>query len=206
MLVDGQGRPQRRLQTDSAGAAFDDPNDAAADDRGGVYFSDPGVFDADAPATGEVFRLDAQGGVRRVAAGLRYPNGVFFDAARQRLLVSEHLARRVLAYPVLADGTLGEGQVLAVMPPPAKQAAYREAGPDGLEIGPDGALYVALYGEGRVLRLSPEGRLMGEIATPFAFVTNVAFDAASGRGVVVGAYVNDRAPFPGAVAALPELK
>lgn len=205
VAVDGQGRPLRRLTGGAGGTAFQDPNDCSADDRGGVYFSDPGVFSTASPPSGRIWRLDAAGTAHIVAAGLHYPNGVFFDAPRRRLLVSEHLARRVLAFPVESNGALGKAVVLADIDALAgKRGTYREAGPDGLEIGPDGVLYVALYGEGRVLRLTPEGRLLGEIATPFAYVTNVAFAPSGKGGVTVGSYVNDRAPFPGAVVGLQE--
>ncbi|MBY0448563.1 MAG: SMP-30/gluconolactonase/LRE family protein [Hyphomonadaceae bacterium] len=204
-VVDGEGRPLRRISGAVNGPAFQDPNDCSADDRGGVYFSDPGVFSTSAPPSGRIWRLDADGAVQVLASGLHYPNGVFFDAPRRRLLVSEHLSRRVLAYPVQNDGALGKAVVLADIDAIAgRSGSYREAGPDGLEIGPDGVLYVALYGEGRVLRLTPQGRLLGEIVTPFAYVTNVAFAPTGRRGVAVGAYVNDRPPFPGAVFGLQE--
>lgn len=204
-VADAQGRPLRRITGGVNGPEFQDPNDCSADDRGGVYFSDPGVFSTSAPPTGRLWRLDAAGTAQIVASGLHYPNGVFFDAPRRRLLVSEHLARRVLAFPVRSDGSLGKAVVLADIDALAgRTGSYREAGPDGLEIGPDGVLYVALYGEGRVLRLTADGRLLGEISTPFAYVTNIAFAASGKRGVLVGAYVNDRAPFPGAVVGLQE--
>ena len=198
-LIDGQGAFLRNVERDSAGKPFDDPNDCFADAQGGIYFSDPGLFAKDAVAGGEVYYLDAHGAARVVAADLRYPNGVYVDRARGRLLVSEHLARKVLSFPILAAGRLGPPAVFADIEALTPQRGqYREAGPDGLERAPNGEILVALYGEGRVLRLDGEGKLLGEILVPAPFVTNMAFDG-QGRGAVVGAFVNDLPPFLGGV-------
>jgi gluconolactonase len=198
-LIDAQGAFLRNIERDSAGRPFDDPNDCFADAQGGVYFSDPGLFSKDAQASGEVYYLDAHGAVRVVAADLRYPNGVYVDQARGRLLVSEHLARRVLAFAILDAGQLGPAAVFADIGALTPQRGqYREAGPDGLERAPNGEILVALYGEGRLLRLDGEGKLLGEILVPAPFVTNMAFDS-QGHGAVVGAFVNDLPPFLGGV-------
>lgn len=202
VIVDASGVPLRRIGMGEGGARFDDPNDCGADDLGGVYFSDPGRFAATAAASGEIWRLGPDGAVRRLASGLHYPNGVYFDQRSRRLLVSEHLARRILAFPVLKDGTLGEATVFADINRLTPQRGnYREAGPDGLEITPQGEVVVALYGEGRLLRLDQRGRLLGEVEVPFPYVTNVAFGR-DGSGVAVGAFVNDQPPFLGAVLEL----
>lgn len=198
-LIDAQGALLRNVESDSTGKPFDDPNDCFADAQGGVYFSDPGVFSKDAEASGEVYYLDARGKVRVVAGDLRYPNGVYVDRARGRLLVSEHLARRVLAFPIRGTGRLGPAAVFAdIEALTLQRGQYREAGPDGLERAPNGEILVALYGEGRLLRLNGEGKLLGEILVPAPFVTNMAFDS-QGRGAVVGAFVNDLPPFLGGV-------
>mgnify|MGYP003385893685 CR=1 FL=1 len=198
-LIDAQGALLRNVESDSTGKPFDDPNDCFADAQGGVYFSDPGLFSKDSEANGEVYYLDARGKVRVVAADLRYPNGVYVDRARGRLLVSEHLARRVLAFPIRGAGQLGPAAVFADIEALTPQRGqYREAGPDGLERAPNGEILVALYGEGRLLRLNEDGKLLGEILVPAPFVTNMAFDG-QGRGAVVGAFVNDLPPFLGGV-------
>lgn len=199
VAVDRQGEILKRIESDIDGRAFDDPNDCFADGEGGVYFSDPGVFSKDAEASGQVYYLDAFGNARVVAEGLRYPNGVYVDAARKRVLVSEHLARRVLEFPIMAAGKLGAKHVFADIEALTRQrGSYREAGPDGLERAPNGEIIVALYGEGRLLRLDGQGKLLGEILVPAPYVTNMAFDGA-GHGVVVGSFVNDLPPYLGGV-------
>jgi sugar lactone lactonase YvrE len=108
----------------------------------------------------------------------------------------------VLRFPIDAPGRLGAPRVFAdisaLEPSSRFRTAYAERGPDGLEFGPDGSLYVAIYGEGRLLRFSPSGALIGEIEVAPRYVTNVAFGE-NGARAIVGAFRNDRAPFRGEV-------
>jgi gluconolactonase len=200
--VDATGAELREWDRDAAGARLRDPNDCYADGHGGVYFSDPGIFSRDTRPHGAVMHLGADGQLRRVAGPLWYPNGVFVDAARHQLYVDEHMAGRVLRFPINADGTLGEREVFADLTETIRQyqlePTYPEAGPDGLEIGPNGDLYVAIYGEGRILRLSPTGALLGSVRTPGRYVTNISFDHAGGAATTAS-FENLTPPFPGEV-------
>lgn len=203
-IVGAAGGPVLRRFGSGQGVALRNPNDATADGRGGVYFSDPGPFSRRRQPQGQIVRLTPDGRLVQAAAGLSYPNGVFFDRADNALYVSEHLARRVLRFPVLADGALGPAQTVldlgpfGARPEGARFAPYDHAGPDGLERLADGSWALAIYGEGRVLRLRPDWTIAEEIPTPFAFVTNVA-EAAPMRLIIVGAHDNQAPPFPGAV-------
>lgn len=203
VALGADGAVRRRWDRVDGGAPLQDPNDSSADGAGGVYVSDPGIFSVDARATGAVLHLSRTGALRRVALGLRYPNGVHFDAGERALYVSEHLKRRVLRYPVLADGALGPMTVFADIDALTRRVGdYAEAGPDGLERGPDGNLYVCLYGEGRILRLTREGRLAGVVPVATPYVTNIAF-APDGSAIVTGAFENLAPPMRGQVMRLP---
>jgi gluconolactonase len=197
------GRPIRRWDRADDGVPLQNPNDSSADGRGGVYFSDPGVFSLGARKTGAVYYLARDGAVRRVARGLRYPNGVLVDQTEQALYVDEHLERRVLRYPIHDDGSLGPASVFADLNALTRPATdYPEAGPDGLERGPDGDLYVCLYGEGRIVRLSREGRLTASIPVATPYLTNIAFGP-DGSAYVTGAFENLVPPLRGQVERLP---
>ena len=178
-FVDKKGRELRRWDRDDAGKPLTNPNDAAADGRGGVYFSDPGPF-SEASRTaprGRIMYLSAGGALTSVAGPLAYPNGVTVKDGS--LYVSEHLRGRILRYPIEADGRLGATSVFADLSwrRPAERYAspYALSGPDGLEFGPDSALYVALYGEGRLIKLSATGEIIGVFDVPTRFLTNIAF-------------------------------
>lgn len=213
VAVDANARVRFARDADDAGAPFRDPNDCYEDGVGGVYFSDPGIFSKETRPHGDLVHIDARGHVVRVVHDLWYPNGVYVDRAHGQLYLSETFRRRVLRYPLAADGTLaGEASVFFDVDrdAPADQRftpPYREAGPDGLEMAPDGAMYVAIYGEGRILRIGPNGAYEGEIDEPMRYLTNIAFDPA-GDAYTTGAYDNETPPFPGevrqhALASLP---
>lgn len=203
VAVDAQGRVRFVRDRDDAGVRFRDPNDCYADGRGGVYFSDPGVFSRQTRPHGALVHIDSAGRVRRVAQDLWYPNGVFVDQARGQLYLSETFRHRVLRYALSADGSVAAPEVFfdlaAAAPPQTRFApAYPEAGPDGLEIAPNGELFVAVYGEGRILRLGLDGSFHGALETPAQYVTNITFTPA-GDAYTTGAFDNDTAPFPGEV-------
>jgi sugar lactone lactonase YvrE len=48
--------------------------------------------------------------------------------------------------------------------------------PDGFAIDVDGYIWQAVYGDGKVLRISPAGELVGEIVLPTRNVTCCAFE------------------------------
>jgi gluconolactonase len=202
VAVSDAGVEVQRWRVDDNGVRLRNPNDSFADGRGGVYFSDPGVFSADSRPQGAVLYLGADGSLRRVAESLHYPNGVFVDQNEQTLYVDEHLRRRVLRYPILEGGELGPSHVFADIDALTRRVgSYREAGPDGLERGPGGDLYVCLYGEGRVLRLSPQGRLIASIPVATPYLTNIAFGP-DGAAYLTGSFDNLAPPFPGQVMRL----
>ncbi len=202
VAIDANANVRFARDSDDEGHAFRDPNDCYADGNGGVYFSDPGLFSRETRPHGALVHIDAAGHIRRVATDLWYPNGVFVDHARRTLYLSETFRHRVLRYPLQDDGALGPMEVFFnVESAPADtryRPAYREAGPDGLEIGPDGALYVAIYGEGRFLRIGRDGRYLGEVRARTRYLTNIAF-APGGGAYITGAFENEVPPFPGEV-------
>lgn len=179
VAVDKAGRELRRWERDAEGAPLVNPNDAAADGRGGVYFSDPGPFSEASrkEPQGRIMYLSADGALKAVAGSLSYPNGVTVKDGL--LYVSEHLKGRILRFRMKENGRLDRRRTFAdlseILHASRYPAPYALAGPDGLEFGPDGALYVALYGEGRLLRLSADGDVLGLIDLPTRYLTNIAF-------------------------------
>jgi gluconolactonase len=195
VVVDAAGKERKRIGK----GLLRDPNDGYADPMGGVYFSDPGLFTKDVPAEGLLYRLTPDGKLQQIEAGLWYPNGVYVDAAEKSVYVSETFARKVWRYDMAASGALSNKRVFAdvdKVAPPAKYK-YREAGPDGLERGPDGEMVVSIYGEARLLRLDRAGKYIGQIDVPTQYETNIAFGAPG--AVVVGSFENEMPPYPGQV-------
>jgi sugar lactone lactonase YvrE len=197
--VSAAGVTGRKFATNRDGQPLQDPNAAASDGQGGVYFSDAGQFSLNAPATGRVYHLSAAGAMTEVVGSIRYANGVNFDPASRTLYLSEHLARRVLAltldksHRVIARKVLIDfAQVEA-----ARSFTYREAGPDGIALRP-GIMAVAEYGEGRVHIFDREGRHRNTLKVSMQFVDTVIWDDA-GNLYAGGAFQNTRPPYEGTV-------
>jgi sugar lactone lactonase YvrE len=198
--IDSAGRQIRLLRADDKGRPFHGPNDFAADDHGGIYFSASGAYDVKAPATGALLYLRPDGKtITQLATAIHYPNGLTVTKDRRHLLVAEMLEGRLLSFQINPDGTLSARTVWArlqeLIPPTPKSDAYN--GPDGLKLGPDGNYYIAQNGSGRLLVVGDDKKLVRVITVPTPYVTNVALN---GNVVfITGAFEQWKPPFPGAV-------
>ena len=167
------------------GARFNSPNDLALHSGGALYFTDPpyGLAGQDASPDKElahngVYRLDPDGALTLLVDDLTRPNGVILSPDERTLYVANSDPARAIwrAYPVAADGSLGEGRLLFDATDRVGDAA--PGLPDGMAVAADGTLFAT--GPGGVLVLSPEGALLGTIRTPRA-TANVTFGGADGR-------------------------
>ncbi|MFK7945402.1 MAG: SMP-30/gluconolactonase/LRE family protein [Paracoccaceae bacterium] len=173
----------------SDGTQLRNPNDASADGQGGVWFTDPGQFSVDAEPEGRLYHLAPDGSLTMHADSLAYGNGVHVDQAGARLLLSEHLARKVWSYAMVGN-KLGPRELLIDLDKlEIPKPRYPEAGPDGLELGPDGTLWVAEYGSKRLLGWQPERGLVAALEVDAPYVTNIAFGG-KGQAVITGSYTN----------------
>lgn len=202
VAIDAAGHELRRWDRGPGDVRFMDPNDCSADGQGGVYFSDPGLFSRETRPHGRVWHLSADGTISMVAERLWYPNGVFVDVAHAKLYVGEHMSAHVMRYDIVGAGRVEGPDVfvdLSDVERPRRYAEpYAETGPDGMEIGPDGDMYIAVYGEGRILRFSLEGQFRGYLSEPARYLTNIAFGP-GGQAVTTGSFDNIDPPFPGEV-------
>jgi spermidine synthase len=189
----------RRFRNAPNGDPIQAPNASTSDGQGGVYFSDSGIFNTGAPATGRVYHLSASGKMTEVARDIRYANGVAFDTASRTLYVSAHLARRILALRLDASQRVTATRVFADFSnyPATREFSYPLAGPDGIALRP-GLLAVAEYGEGRVHLFDRAGRHLNTLRVAMPFVDTVAWDDA-GNLYAGGAFSNSQPPYEGRV-------
>ena len=201
--LDERAAEVRTFTADDRGKPFVGPNDFTSDGHGGIYFSASGVYDIQAPITGSVLHLSADGKrVVELAATIHYANGLTLSKGGKSLLVAEMLAGRILEFPVNPDGTLGQRTVWArlqdLAPPTPGADAYN--GPDGLKLGPDGNYYIAQNGSGRVLVVGEDKKLRDIIKVDTPYVTNIAFGPdGTSTLYITGAFEQWKPPFPGAV-------
>lgn len=168
-LVDERtGAVERRARVRlDAGCRF---NDMTVDSHGGLWIG--AMHKGLLASRGALYHAPTlDGPIRRVADGLGVPNGMAFDTDERTLFVIDTLSRHLLAFPV--DAVLGQlGQPTIVtdfLDVPGK--------PDGMTITPDGALWVAMWGGGCVLRVGRNGAIEQTVRLPALHVSSVCTDA-----------------------------
>jgi gluconolactonase len=149
-------------------------------DRHGVlYFSDPwgSSSTSDVNPIGGFYRHFSDGRLERLDQGLAFPNGVAIAADGSAVYLAETGRRRILRYPIAADGAVGPREHWTDVPGPP--------GPDGMAFDERGFLYVAHYAGGRVAIFAPDGTLADEIPVPGTQVTNCAFGGPNRTTLVI---------------------
>jgi gluconolactonase len=149
------------------GKRLNSPNDLVYKSDGSLYFTDPPFglpkfFDdprKELPYSG-VYRWK-EGELTLLTTELTGPNGIVFSPDEKYLYVGNWDDKRkvVMRYPLLGDGTLGEGEVFYDMTPAPGEDAI-----DGLKVDVKGNVYVS--GPGGLWILSPEGKHLGTIIPP----------------------------------------
>ena len=129
---------------------------------------------------GPLHRIDPGGEQRAVSAPVRISNGLAWSPDGRTMYHADTMAQEVCAYDVLdvERGELGERRVFA-------RVAVEMGGPDGAATDTDGCYWSAVYNGGKVVRLTPDGRVEREVGIPTAYVTMIAFGGADLRTAYV---------------------
>ena len=141
-------------------------NDAKCDSRGRFWAGSTAMDFA--PGRGALHLLDTDWTSRIVLDDLTLPNGLGWSPD-DRIFYLIDSAEGVLAAFDFdpASAALSNRRTLA---------EYADDGvPDGLTVDASGCLWVALWGGGRIERLSPEGRLLSTVPVPVSQPTSCAF-------------------------------
>jgi gluconolactonase len=174
LRLDAEGKLLEPASKECDGKPLRGPNDLCLDTPSkGFYFTDPGGSDKDNPI-GTVHYVDAQGKTHLCAGGLAFSNGISLTIDGKRLLVCESQHNRVLVYPVLSPGKLGERKVFADLPK-NPNGNLIDNQPDGMCLDAAGNVYVAHYGMTQVQVLDPQGKLLRSYAGGNMRTSNVAF-------------------------------
>jgi gluconolactonase len=91
----------------------------------------------------------------------------------KELQVGESKRNRILTFPVLEPGKLGEYRVLVDLP--EKGPGQIDNQPDGIALDAVGNLFVAHYGMRQIEVISPEGKLLRRYPGGNLTTSNVAF-------------------------------
>src|SRR4029079_14390345 len=178
--LDLAGKELRRWEVDSAGRKLDGGiNDIVVTANGGAYATLSGPFvNPPVAVVGKVFYLvpGSQKWVE-VADDLNYANGIGVSPDQKTLYVGETVGNCILKFTVNADGSFSHRSNFALLNllTPDKARSWW-LGPDSMKIDRDGNIYVAQWFGGKILKISPEGKLLHvfQIAAGNG-TTNVAF-------------------------------
>jgi len=155
------------------------PNDLAIAPNGTLYASDPNW----GKNTGQLWRIGTDGKATLLAKDQGTSNGIEVSPDGKTLYVNESVQRNVWAFPITADGSLGEKRLVK---------KFDDHGFDGMRCDEAGDLYITRYGKGTVVKLSPEGKVLQEIDVLGDAPSNLCFGGPDGRTVYVTEVKNRR--------------
>jgi gluconolactonase len=178
--LDMAGKQLRRWDADDKGRAFTGGiNDVVVTANGGAYATVFGPYkEVPTAVAGRIVYLapDTANWIE-VANDLNYANGIGISPDQKTLYVAETVGNCILKFKVNDDGSLTDRANFALLNllTPNKNDSWW-LGPDSMKIDGKGNLYVAQWFGGKILRISPEGRLLHlfRIAAGDG-TTNVAF-------------------------------
>ncbi|PBP20523.1 hypothetical protein BUE80_DR008615 [Diplocarpon rosae] len=144
-------------------------NDGAVDPQGRFWVGTMTDFGVGEPqAEGALFRFESDLSRHTIRSALTIPNGIGWSRDGKTLYFTHSTEKRIMAFDF--DGATGDLS--------HERVFYQhdgEGSPDGFKMDVEGNIWQAVYGEGRVLKISPEGRLIGEITYPTPRITCPVF-------------------------------
>jgi gluconolactonase len=164
------------------GVPLNMPNDLIFDGQGNLIFSCPGLPDDE--AMGYVAVYTTQGVAQVIADGLLYPNGLALFPTTKTLLIAETHRQRIWE-GFWDDQSLSWETIRVWSQVNDAPANTHTPGPYGLAVGPDGCLYVAVFGAGLIRVFSADGYPIRDIELPGKNPTNCIFDPSGNLGLVV---------------------
>jgi len=178
--VDMSGKQIRRWDADGNGKKlYGGINDIVVTNSGSAYATLSGLYtDPPTLVSGEILYL-APGSDRcvEVANDFNYANGVGVSPDQKTLYISETVGNSIKKFVINADGTLSKRQNFAMLNllVPNRIASWW-LGPDSMKIDGKGDMYVAQWFGGKILKISPSGKLLHEFDVSSGYgTTNVAF-------------------------------
>jgi gluconolactonase len=177
--LDMAGKQLRRWDADDKGRGFTGGINDVVVTGGGAYATVFGPYQSVPTAVAGRILYLAPGSPSwvEVANDLNYANGVGISPDQKTLYVAETVGNCILKFTINQDGSLKDRANFALLNllTPNKNASWW-LGPDSMKIDGQGNLYVAQWFGGKILKISPDGRLLHVF--PIAAgdgTTNVAF-------------------------------
>ncbi len=158
----------KALATSFGGKRFNSPNDLTLDSKGRIYFTDPRYTGSEPLELQResVYRIETDGTVSEVIENVKKPNGIVLSPDGKTLYLAQSEptsgtgSRKLLAFPLKADGTVG-----------AKKELHdfgKQRGIDGMAVATDGTI-VATAGSkdtAAIYFFNPAGKKLGMLPVP----------------------------------------
>lgn len=162
----------RRVDRLAHNDQMNQPNDLTIAPDGTLYASDP-AWDQ---GTGQLWRIDQDGTTTLLAKDMGTTNGIEVSPDGSTLYVNESVQRNVWAFDITAERTLDNKRLVKQFP---------DHGFDGMRCDVDGNLYITRYGEGTVVKMSPQGKILQTINVLGKRPSNLCFGGPDGCTVYV---------------------
>src|SRR3982075_3483413 len=162
--LDMTGKQLRRWDADKNGKTFDGGiNDIVVTANGGAYATVFGPYkDLPTAVAGKILYL-APGSEKWVEAAddLNYANGIGVSPDQKTLYVSETVGNCILKFKINGDGSLSNRSNFALLNFLTRNKVESWwLGPDSMKIDSKGNIYVAQWFGGKILKISPDGKLL----------------------------------------------
>ena len=156
---------------------FQGTNEMVADGCGGIIFGEmdlPAILRAERPGPSAIHRVAIDRSVTKLRDRLSFANGLGIAADGSTLFFNESFSAS-RAFPIGADGALGEPRLLADKPDC-----------DGMALDIEGNVWITGFASDFLLCVAPDGTEMRRLALPGKAATSVRF----GGGDMRDLYVN----------------
>ncbi|MGO2167282.1 MAG: SMP-30/gluconolactonase/LRE family protein [Pseudoalteromonas sp.] len=143
--------------------AMNQPNDIAITKSGVLFASDPNW----AKSSGKLWRINKDGSTKLLEDNMGTTNGVAVNNANNKLYVNESVQRVIWQYDVDSELNISNKQVLI---------KFDDHGMDGMRVDNQGNVFVARFGAGVIVKISPAGKILKTFKLKGQHPTNVAFN------------------------------
>ncbi|KAK5073454.1 rRNA-processing protein cgr1 [Lithohypha guttulata] len=147
-------------------------NDGAVDTAGRFWveaFDDPEI--GDPSDEGVLFRMDPDGTLQTMYEKIVIPNGITWNEQDNTMHLTDTTEKRILSFAYHSKtGDISDKKIFY-----DHSKSGLPGNPDGHTQDSEGNLWQALYGGSRVIRVTPEGKVTGEVLLPTRNITCCVF-------------------------------
>jgi gluconolactonase len=148
------------------------PNDLCMNSNGQIFASDPDWQ----KSVGQLWRVDTDGKPVLLETNMGTTNGIELSPDEKTLYVNESIQLRVWKYDVDEKGNVSNKKLFY---------KFDDFGLDGMKCDKKGNLYIARWGKGTVVVLSPQGKFIREIPLKGKQCSNIVFGGKGGKTMFI---------------------